>query len=181
MLNSDSFVTELETALDYPSKLFSDPGLNGGGWHVHKSGGKLNTHLDYSMHPKLPLQRRLNLIVYLNSNWNSRWGGALGLWGNESSERPGKLVTSIEPKFNRAVLFDTALNSWHGLPEPITCPNNENRKSIAIYYLSEPQTDASKRAKALFAPTRDQETDPEILDLIKKRASAGEAHTVYKK
>ena len=46
-------------------KLFIDPGLHGGGWHIHSNKGNLNPHLDYSIHPKMDIQRRLNLIVYL--------------------------------------------------------------------------------------------------------------------
>ena len=113
--------------------LFADSGLNGGGWHIHKQGGKLNTHLDYSLHPKLKLERKLNLIVYLNPDWNAEWGGALGFWGNESSSKPGELVKEIPPKFNRAVIFDTTVNSWHGLPDPLRCPEGQSRKSLAVY------------------------------------------------
>ena len=75
--------------------LISDPGLNGGGWHIHKQGGKLNTHLDYSLHPKLVLQRKINIIIYLNSCWKKNWGGNLGLWGNGSSKFPGKTFPSV--------------------------------------------------------------------------------------
>ena len=52
-------------------------GLNGGGWHIHANGGKLNPHLDYSMYPKLPYQRKLNIIVYLQPNWEESWGGGI--------------------------------------------------------------------------------------------------------
>ena len=119
-------------------KLYSDIGLNGGGWHIHKKGGKLNQHLDYSLHPKLGLERKLNIIIYLNSNWKKEWKGNLGFWSNESNKEPGNLVREIEPKFNRAILFDTTQNSWHGLPEPVNCPKGEYRKSLAIYYLCKP-------------------------------------------
>ena len=60
------------------------PGLHGGGWHLHARGGKLNVHLDYSVHPKLHLERRLNLIVYLAQGWDPAWGGALGLWTHDA-------------------------------------------------------------------------------------------------
>ncbi len=162
--------------------LFSDEGLNGGGWHIHGKGGKLNTHLDYSIHPKLGLQRKLNIIIYLNQNWQEEWGGSLGLWDHDSLTRgPGELKKKITPKFNRAVIFDTTCNSWHGLPDPLTCPEGEYRKSLATYYLTTPHENASKRGKALFAPTPEQANDEEILELIKKRASISEASKVYKK
>jgi hypothetical protein len=149
-------------------KLYPDHGLHGGGLHIHGAGGKLNTHLDYSIHPKLGLERRLNLIVYLNPDWDETWGGALGLWSDDGG-KPGKLVKSIAPLFNRAVIFDTT-NAWHGLPEPITCPPGQYRKSLAVYYLCEPRVGAVERNRALFAPTPEQESDREVLALIERRA-----------
>ena len=177
-LNSDEVVSILSDGLK-GIKLFQDNGLNGGGWHIHTKGGKLNTHLDYSLHPKLKLQRKLNIIVYLNSNWQNDWGGHLGLWGNENDQKPGDLVKSIEPIFNRAVIFDTTQNSWHGLPIPLTCPDGESRKSIAVYYLCEPNESVDTRGKALFAPTKEQEGDESIEELIKKRSSVEGARSVY--
>ena len=178
-LNSPEFRSLLSKKVLNGEPLHADHGLNGGGWHVHGRGGKLNPHLDYSLHPKLGLQRRLNLIVYLNANWQEFWGGSLGLWGNETPQKPGPLQKSIAAKFNRAVIFDTTQNSWHGLPDPILCPEGEYRRSLAVYYLCAPPRDVEKRGKALFAPTEDQQDDPEILDLIRKRSDVNEAATVY--
>ena len=179
-LNSSEFTNILEKNIFDDKRLLSDVGLNGGGWHIHKAGGKLNTHLDYSIHPKLGLHRKLNIIVYLNSNWQSSWGGNLGLWSNESNRKPGSLVKEIEPKFNRAVLFDTTQNSWHGLPKPISCPANQFRKSMAVYYLCDPDTKADLRGKALFAPTKEQSKDPSVLQLIRQRAKVSTASDVWK-
>ena len=179
-LNSDKFIHYLNKIVS-KKKVYPDIGLNGGGWHIHKRGGKLNTHLDYSIHPKLKLQRKLNLIVYLNSNWKQNWGGSLGFWNNKNSKSPGKLIKSIFPKFNRAILFDTTQNSWHGLPEPLRCPKNQFRKSIAIYYLCKKPSRVSKRGKALFSPTETQKSDKNILKLIKLRSSVKFADKVYSK
>ncbi|MDA9164408.1 2OG-Fe(II) oxygenase [Alphaproteobacteria bacterium] len=180
-LNSPSFVEFLSKCLFGRSKLYCDSGLNGGGWHIHSRGGKLNTHQDYSLHPKLGLQRKLNIIVYLNSEWQSEWGGQLGLWDNKSADAPGDLIKEIEPKFNRAAIFDTTCNSWHGLPNPLECPENQFRKSLAVYYLTEPPIEADDRGKALFAPTAEQQHDDEVLELIKKRSSVATASSVYSK
>ncbi|WP_416679137.1 2OG-Fe(II) oxygenase [Candidatus Pseudothioglobus sp. Uisw_016] len=169
-LNSSKFISILEKNISISTKLYPDIGLNGGGWHIHKPGGRLNTHLDYSVHPKLNLQRKLNIIVYLNSNWETSWKGSLGLWGNESPIKPGKLIKTITPKFNRAVIFDTTQNSWHGLPELVQCPEGECRKSIAIYYLCDLTPSISKRERALFSPNENQKTDHEVLNLIKSRS-----------
>jgi Rps23 Pro-64 3,4-dihydroxylase Tpa1-like proline 4-hydroxylase len=177
-LNSREFVEKIEALVG--CRLYADFGLNGGGLHSHKRGGKLNVHLDYSIHPKLELERRINLIIYLTPNWQQAWGGKLGLWYNDETRcAPGALAKSFLPLFNRAVLFDTTQNSWHGLPEPISCPPNVTRNSVAVYYLCEPRENRSARGKALFAPYKDQENNPEILELIRKRSEVATAHDVY--
>ena len=177
-LNSSEFIAAIETLVG--CELLPDFGLNGGGLHTHRSGGKLNTHLDYSLHPKLGLERRLNLLIYVTPNWNPVWGGSLGLWAQAKNEKaPGELVKTIAPEFNTAVLFDTTQDSWHGLPDPIACPESITRNSLAVYYLCEPGVKTEARGKALFAPNKDQENNPEILELIKKRSSVAGAADVY--
>ena len=73
---------------------------------MHKNGGKLNVHLDYSIHPKLKLQRKINILVYMTPEWNQSWGGYLDLYDNSSKKKPGELVEAVAPLFNRAVIFD---------------------------------------------------------------------------
>lgn len=180
LFNSNHFVNFLADCFFGGKKLYADHGLNGGGWHAHGKGGKLNTHLDYSMHPKLHLQRKMNIIVYLNASWQPGWGGELGFWGSESSDFPGRLIKSIEPKFNRAVIFDTTCNSWHGLPDALACPDDHFRRSLAVYYLAEPVENADARGKALFAPSELQKDDNKIIELIRLRASSATASQVYK-
>ena len=180
-LNSPEFVKYL-SQISNIDPLYSDNGLNGGGWHMLNNGGKLNPHLDYSMHPKLPLQRKINLIVYLNKNWKEDWGGELGLWSStENGTKPKKIEKIVPPLFNRAIFFDTTMDSWHGLYNIVNSPENEFRKSMAIYYLTDPPRDVDERAKALFAPTDDQKGDKSIEELIKKRADVKSASDVYKK
>tara|TARA_B100001250_G_C19742604_1_gene763748 strand:- start:676 stop:1407 length:732 start_codon:yes stop_codon:yes gene_type:complete len=151
--------------------LYVDQGLHGGGWHMHGTGGNLNIHKDYSIHPKLGLQRKLNLIVYISKDWNPDWGGALEFWSHDhDNNKPLRLEKSIECVYNRAVLFDTTQNSWHGLPNPLTCPNDKYRKSLAMYYLTDIDNGIEDRSRALFAPTKEQENDPDILQLIEERS-----------
>ena len=178
-LNSDEFLKTLRRHIFKKTPLFSDIGLNGGGWHIHPKGGKLNSHLDYSIHPKLGMKRKLNLIVYLNKGWKSNWEGNLGFWSNESSKKPGKLIKEIEPLFNRAILFDTTQNSWHGLSSSLKCPKNKFRKSLSVYYLTLPTGKESMRGKALFYPSKNQVNDKKILELIKRRSKVNKAHDTY--
>ena len=162
-------------------QLTADVGLHGGGLHLHKAGGKLNTHLDYSIHPMAKLQRKVNIIVYVTEDWQTEWDGALGLWEHDSeNNQPGNLVQKIDCVFNRAVIFDTTMNSWHGLPDPVLCPDNKSRNSLAAYFLCEPPSIVDERVKALYAPTESQKGDEAIYDLIKKRANSEQYKDVYK-
>jgi Rps23 Pro-64 3,4-dihydroxylase Tpa1-like proline 4-hydroxylase len=161
--------------------VFADTGLHGGGWHAHTTSGKLNVHLDYSIHPKLKYERRFNLIIYITPEWNSLWGGGLELWTHDYENNTAlELFSTVENKFNRAVLFDTTQNSWHGLPRDLACPNGIMRQSLAIYYVSEPSENASSRKKALFVPYNEQKNDEEVLKLIEKRVNESTATQVYR-
>jgi len=152
-------------------KLYPDYGLHGGGLHMHGRGGNLNIHKDYSIHPKLKLQRKLNLIVYMSEDWNPDWGGGLEFWSNNpDTNRPKELIKTIEPKFNKAILFDTTQNSWHGLPKPLTCPSDKYRKSLAVYYLTDVDDTTEERYRALFVPTNEQLNDSEIVEFCKERS-----------
>lgn len=152
-------------------QLYVDPSLHGGGWHIHGTGGVLNPHLDYSIHPKAKLQRKLNIIVYLSSDLKPEHGGHLGMWINNNNA-PGKLIKEVEPTYNRAVIFDTTQDSWHGMSRKLTQPNGIYRKSIAVYYLTEPTDEASQRNRALFAPTSEQINDDKIIKLIIERSKS---------
>jgi hypothetical protein len=178
-LNSEPFVAEMSKLAG--DRLYADPGLHGGGWHSHATGGKLNMHLDYSIHPKIGLERRINLIIYLQPDWQEEWGGALGFWEHDTAGNgPGELVKQVPCLFNRAVIFDTSQNSWHGLPDPVNCPPGKPRNSIAVYYLCEPRKEAAERGRALFAPHGEQANDPKVLELIRLRSQVPTSSGVYR-
>ena len=179
-LNSDTFVNLISKKIRV--NLISDPGLHGGGWHIHANKGNLNPHLDYSIHPKMTYQRRLNLIVYLEESYKASYGGHLGIWEHNHEENlPGLLKKEVFPKFNRAIIFDTSQNSWHGLSRKIELPRNVYRKSIAIYYLCKPKKVHLNNKRALFAPRDNQKKSQDVLDLIKLRASDKMYHKAYMK
>jgi hypothetical protein len=112
--------------------LIPDPYFYGGGLHSISSGGKLAIHADYNKHFKFNLDRRLNLLIYLNKDWTEENGGCLELWNNTMSE----CVKKVLPVFNRTVIFSTTSTSFHGHPEPVVCSSDNLRKSIALYYFS---------------------------------------------
>jgi len=168
-LCSKQYISHIETITGIQG-LLPDIGLHGGGWHIHSAGDKLNIHKDYSIHPKLGLLRKLNLIVYLTPGWQTEWGGALELWShNAELDRPQVCKAKIPCLFNRAVLFDTTQHSWHGLPDPIQCPEGITRRSMAVYYLTNAQSQDT-RYRALFVPTQQQELDIDVQKLCQERS-----------
>jgi Rps23 Pro-64 3,4-dihydroxylase Tpa1-like proline 4-hydroxylase len=180
-LNSAEFVKSVERIVGNYGQVLTDIGLHGGGWHCHHKGGKLNIHLDYSIHPKLKLERHYNLIVYMTPDWDPAWGGGLELWDHNPDGSAKCCARTIENRFNRAVLFDTTQHSWHGLPDNLNCPEGVNRQSMAVYYLTEPRAGIDTRGKALFVPHGEQAQDPEVLELIRRRSDLATATSVYRK
>ena len=97
----------------------------------------LKIHTDFNKHPKIDIDRRLNLLLYLNENWHESYGGKLELWDKDMKKAEKK----ISPNFNKVVIFSTNDFSNHGHPEPLACPENTSRKSIALYYFSNGRPD----------------------------------------
>ena len=130
-LNSSTFITFLErlTSVD---GLVPDPHFMGGGLHQIEPGGFLKMHVDFNRYDRLRLDRRLNLLLYLNKDWEEAYGGHLELWDKEVTQCSKKIL----PIFNRCVVFTTTDFSYHGHPEPLTCPPDRSRKSLALYYYS---------------------------------------------
>ncbi|MGI9603510.1 MAG: 2OG-Fe(II) oxygenase [Acidimicrobiales bacterium] len=116
--------------------LLYDPHYTGGGTHENLSGQSLNPHVDFNYHPIEHWHRRLNLIVYLNDEWEAEWGGGIEFhrdpWADDDE------VTTWLPEFNRAVLFETTERSWHGFQEVLPAPDGaaRSRRSFAIYLYS---------------------------------------------
>jgi Rps23 Pro-64 3,4-dihydroxylase Tpa1-like proline 4-hydroxylase len=114
------------------SGLIPDPYNFGGGLHETYDKGKLAIHADYNKHFMYKLDRRLNLLIYLNKDWTPEMRGELELWDANVTES----VKKVLPVFNRTVIFSTTSISYHGQPEPINCGPNRSRRSIALYYYS---------------------------------------------
>jgi Rps23 Pro-64 3,4-dihydroxylase Tpa1-like proline 4-hydroxylase len=133
-LNSQAFLRFLEELTGIQG-LISDPYFEGGGLHETKRGGHLSIHADFNVHSRLSVQRRLNLLVYLNEDWPDEYGGQLELWDRDMKH----CAVRVEPVFARAVIFNTDLDSFHGHPDPLNCPPERSRRSIATYYYSAPE------------------------------------------
>lgn len=151
-LNADEWLTELSYITNMPN-LQADPSLSGGGMHQLNNGGFLRLHVDFNVADSLPhLNRRLNIILFLNKNWKPEYGGQLELWNTDCTEK----VVSIEPEFNRAVIFDTqpkdGIQPWHGNPNKVNTPKGITRRSIALYYYTKekPDTPMAKKHRTLY-------------------------------
>jgi Rps23 Pro-64 3,4-dihydroxylase Tpa1-like proline 4-hydroxylase len=130
-LHAGAFIDWLER-LTGTHALLPDPKLNGAGMHVTDPGGLLRVHADYNRHPIYNLDRRINLLLYLNINWREEYGGHLELWDRQMT----RCEHRISPIAGRCVIFSTSTYSFHGHPHPLTSPEGVSRKSIALYYYS---------------------------------------------
>jgi hypothetical protein len=146
-LNSRPMIQFLEvlTGID---GIIPDPYYVGGGLHQIKPGGNLEVHVDFNRHKKLALDRRINVLVYLNKDWKEEYGGHFELWNRDMSAAEQKIL----PVFNRCAIFSTTEFSYHGHPTPLACPPDRTRKSIATYYYTNgrPEEQASGEHTTVF-------------------------------
>ncbi|MGQ0799501.1 MAG: 2OG-Fe(II) oxygenase [Pseudomarimonas sp.] len=131
-IQSPAFLDYVSRLTGIPDLLY-DPDYEGGGTHENRDGQGLEVHIDFNYHPRTGFHRRLNLIVYLNPEWDAGWGGELRLvedpWSGIGSTH------AVAPLFNRCVVFETNEVSWHGFQQIRLPPERAEvtRKSFAIY------------------------------------------------
>ena len=146
-LNSREIVNFLEKLTGIEG-LIPDPHYAGGGCHELRPGGFLKVHADFNWHKQMRLDRRINLLIYLNKNWQPEYGGNLELWDTTMSRK----VAEYAPLFNRCVIFNTTDSSYHGNPVPVNCPADRSRRSLAFYYYTNgrPAGEVSQSHGTLF-------------------------------
>ncbi len=146
-LNSRPMLNFLEVLTGIKG-VISDPYYAGGGLHQIKPGGNLEVHADFNYHPRLKLDRRINVLVYLNKDWKDEYGGHFELWNKDMTLAEQKIL----PLFNRCAIFSTTSTSYHGHPTPLSCPPDRTRKSMATYYYSvgRPEEEISDAHTTLF-------------------------------
>lgn len=153
-LNSPPMLEFLEklTGID---GLVPDPYFGGAGPHQSFRGGFLKVHADFNWHPKLELDRRVNMLIYLNKDWREDYGGHLELWNQDVSACEQRIL----PVFNRTAVFNTTDFSFHGHPTPMQCPETMSRKSISMYYYTNgrPEEERSAPHDTVFRKTHDKD------------------------
>lgn len=166
-LQSRQFTDFLETITGIRG-LIVDQTLRGGGLHQIAKGGYLAIHADHNVHPVTKLDRRLNVLLYLNSFWKEEWGGHLEFWDKNMRE----CVQKIGPEMGRLVIFSTTDTAFHGHPDPLTCPERMTRRSIATYYYSNgrPESERSPAHSVLYQRRPQDPVDPQIERMRAERA-----------
>ena len=130
-LNSQDFISTIESIVG-KENLVGDPLFHGAGLHEMYRDGWLEMHADYTKHFSLPLVRQFNILIYLNRDWDTDWGGKLTL---QDPRNPQNQVSYL-PTFNRTIIFPTNSSTLHGVPNTLTCPLNRTRQLLSIYYWS---------------------------------------------
>jgi hypothetical protein len=61
-------------------------------------------------------------------------------------------VKQVAPLFGRAVVFSTTDTAYHGHPEPLACPPDRRRRSLALYYYTagRPEGEATESHTTLW-------------------------------
>lgn len=166
--NSAQFIRFIEGITNIQG-LIPDPYFSGGGLHETSTGGLLGIHADFQVNEGLQLFRRVNVLIYLNKDWQDAYGGKLELWDKAMTKK----VVEVAPIFNRAVIFNTDADSFHGHPDPLTTPAHITRKSIALYYYKaqaiQNQTGESRHTLYVARPHDDDKTKADVEKLRKKR------------
>jgi Rps23 Pro-64 3,4-dihydroxylase Tpa1-like proline 4-hydroxylase len=132
-LNGQVFVEYLE-ALTGIAGLIPDPHYRGAGLHQILPGGLLKIHADFDSQTHLALHRRINVLLYLNRDWDETYGGDLELWDTAMTHA----VVRVAPVANRLLVFETAGRHYHGHPEPLACPPGRSRRSLAWFFYTVP-------------------------------------------
>ena len=146
-------------------QLLPDPYLQGAGYAAMRRGDYFNVHSDRNVAYDTGLTRRLAMIIFLNKSWDPEYNGQLQLWNDEAT----RCDVSIEPVYNRTVIFEVGDPNYHGVPTPIACPEDRSRQSFIVYYHTvgiDGKSEVKPRS-SIFAPNFYRE-DPKLRSLARE-------------
>jgi Rps23 Pro-64 3,4-dihydroxylase Tpa1-like proline 4-hydroxylase len=109
--------------------LLPDPYLTGAGFHMIGEGGRFDVHADRNTDHHSGMLRRIVMLIYLNKCWKPEYGGQLELWDTNGV----RCEKSIEPIFNRTVIFQIGDNNFHAV-RPVAPGRGITRRSFAAYF-----------------------------------------------
>lgn len=127
--NSIPFVGFIENLTGIKG-LIPDPHFAGAGFHQVSDGGHLDIHADFNFHAAMGLERRINVLIYLNRGWREEYGGCFEIWDQKMT----RCCERVVPEFNTCVVFNTSSTSFHGNPARVNHPQQQPRRAIALYY-----------------------------------------------
>lgn len=145
ILQSNRFVETLKDITGVTS-LQSDDSLHGAGCHITYPEGWLQPHLDYALHPKKALERRISLVLFLNPVWDERWGGRLEFLDDSMAAQ-----SAFYPAKGRIVLWEASDIAFHGVQK--LASDATQRVTMVSYYLADPRPNTTRK-RALFVPKR---------------------------
>lgn len=128
-LHSSEFLHWLE-ALTGVEKLLPDPHLIGAGYMKSFRGDTLQVHTDFNWVEETHLHRAVSVIIYFNKDWLEEWGGCLNFYDFDNN----KLLSSIKPDWGNMLIWNYHNLIYHGYPEPMSCPENQSRKGMRLFY-----------------------------------------------
>lgn len=135
----------------------------GTGLHQGGDGSFLDIHIDFNIHAEKNVHRRLNMLIYLNPNWQDDFGGDLELWNADMTQCEVK----VAPLFNRAAMFETSEISYHGYGK-MNLPEGMTRKSIYTYFYTDLREDAVSYHDTVFKPRPDDSAAKKIGTNVKE-------------
>ncbi len=176
-LTTPSFVRFIEIVSGY-SGLHGDRLFAGAGLQRYHCGGFSEIHLDSNRHPfDTGLHHRVNLLIFMNPAWREEWGGELVLWSSRNG-RPVRPAVTVQPKFNRAVLFTVTRKSWHSVNR-IRCPRGHSRNSIAIYYFNRIAAADDERPRSVIWHSRHSWPRQVLFELSNRVITLAKPHARY--
>ena len=133
---------------------FVDPKNHGGGLHQGRGNSYLDMHLDYNYHPvHNTWWREMNLLLYLNKDWKSSYGGHLKLRDLRTDE-----CKSIAVDFNTLIIQKCDDYTLHGY-DMTNFPKGLNRTSIATYAFTEHKRQIYKSRTTDWFPSQENSSD----------------------